>query len=71
MKVKIQDRFLEERASQGITMRELAEKAKVPIGTISRAENGQSISIKSAAKLCEALEQEFNQLFRIEGKKHE
>lgn len=71
MRVVIKDRFLLERASKDITMRELSEKSQVPIGTISRAENGQSISIKSANKLCKALGQEFEILFRIEEKKRE
>ena len=71
MRVVIKDRFLLERASKDIPMRELSEKSQVPIGTISRAENGQSISIKSANKLCKALGQEFEILFRIEEKKRE
>lgn len=51
MKVRAKQRLLLERATKGITIRELAELAAVPMGTISRAENGQSISVKSASKL--------------------
>ena len=71
MKVMIQQSFLLERASKGISMRELSKRAHVTIGTISRAEKGHSISIKSAYRLCKALEKEFDQLFKIEVKDHE
>ncbi len=71
MKVKIQQSFLQERANKGITIRELSKIAHVPVGTISRAENGHSISIRSASKLCKALGKEFEELFRIEAKKYE
>ncbi|MCR4687424.1 MAG: helix-turn-helix transcriptional regulator, partial [Lachnospiraceae bacterium] len=62
----VRDAFIQERASQGLTMRELADKSGVPIGTISRAESGRPISVKSASKLCGALGKEFKQLFIIE-----
>ncbi len=67
MKIKIQKRFIEERASRGLTMTELAAKAKITEGTISNAERGGSLSIKSAAKLCKALSLEFDQIFKLEA----
>ena len=67
MKVKATERFKVERASKGITIRELSELAAVPIGTISRLENGQSVSVRSASKLSKAMKQEFEKLFYIEA----
>ena len=53
------------RIEAGYTIRELSEKAKVPTATISRAENGKPLSVKSAKKLCQALNVEFNEVFQI------
>lgn len=66
MKVRAKQRFLLERATKGITIKELAELSAVPMGTISRVENGQSISVKSASKLSKALGQDFEKLFLVE-----
>ena len=66
MKVKATERFMIERASKGITIRELSELSAVSTGTISRLENGQPISVKSASKLSKAIEQRFELLFYIE-----
>jgi len=66
MKVKATCNLFKARAEQGLTINELADKAKVPTATISRAENGNPLSVKSARKLCIALCETFENLFTIE-----
>lgn len=66
MKVKANKRLVVARAEQGYTIKELSEASGVPTATISRAENGQPLSIKSAGKLCRTLNESFENLFEIE-----
>ena len=66
MRVKAKDSLLKARAEQGMTIRELSDKSEVPIATISRAENGGTLSAKSAGRLCKALNQSFETLFIVE-----
>lgn len=66
MKVKATDNLFRTRAEQGLTIKELATKANVPTATISRAENGKTLSAKSAGKLCIALTKSFETLFTTE-----
>ena len=68
MKVKAKDTLFKIRVEHGLTIRELSAKAKVPISTISRAENGKNLSAKSAGKLCSTLNVGFETLFIIENK---
>lgn len=69
MKVVANDSLMQTRAEQGLTLRELSKKAGVPSSTISRAENGLPLSVKSAGKLCRALEKSFKTLFKVEKEK--
>ena len=74
MKVKANRRLIIARAEHGYTIKELSRTSGVPTATISRAENGQPLSVKSAGKLCRALNATFENLFEIEnhgGKEHE
>lgn len=66
MKVKATSNLFKARAEQGLTIKELSIKADVPTATISRAENGSTLSAKSAGKLCTALGKSFETLFKIE-----
>lgn len=66
MKVKANKRLMIARAGHGYTIRELSKASGVPTATISRAENGQPLSVKSAGKLCRALNETFENLFEIE-----
>ncbi len=43
------------RAEQGMTQRQLAEKAGITSSTVYRAERGEAINITSVAKLARAL----------------
>lgn len=67
MKVKAKNDLFKTRAELGMTIRELALKANVPTATISRAENGKTLSAKSAGRLCKALNVTFETLFTIEN----
>lgn len=67
MKVKATSNLFKVRAELGLTIKELSIKANVPTATISRAENGSTLSAKSAAKLCTALNKSFETLFTIES----
>lgn len=67
MKIKATDNLIKTRAEQGLTIKELATRANVPTATISRAENGGTLSAKSAGKLCIALNKTFELLFIIES----
>ena len=67
MKIKASENLIMTRAEQGLTIKELAVKADVPTATISRAENGGTLSAKSAGKLCMALNKPFETLFIIEN----
>lgn len=49
-----------------IRIKELSRVSGVPTATISRAENGQPLSVKSAGKLCRALDEVFTDLFEVE-----
>ena len=64
MKVKAKNDLFKVRAEQGLTINELSVKADVPAATISRAENGKALSVKSAGKLCSALNASFETLRR-------
>lgn len=66
MKVKATSNLFKARAEQGLTIKELSLKSNVPTATISRAENGKTLSAKSAGKLCAALSRTFETLFIIE-----
>lgn len=67
MKVKATSNLFKARAEQGLTIKELSVKSNVPTATISRAENGGTLSAKSAGKLCTALNETFETLFTIEN----
>lgn len=66
MKVKANKRLMIARAEHGYTIKELSRVSGVPTATISRAENGQPLSVKSAGKLCRALDEVFTDLFEVE-----
>ena len=66
LKVKANINLFKLRAANGLTIHDLAEKAGVPEATISRAENGKALSVKSAGKLSKALDATFETLFFIE-----
>ncbi len=66
MRVKAKNNLFKVRAEQGLTIRELSLRADVPTATISRAENGKTLSVKSAGKLCKTLNVPFETLFTIE-----
>lgn len=70
MKVKANKRLMIARAEHGYTIRELSIVSGVPTATISRAENGQPLSVKSAGKLCRALDEVFTDLFEVETNNH-
>ena len=66
MKVKANKRLMIARAEHGYTIKELSRVSGVPTATISRTENGQPLSVKSAEKLCKALDEVFTDLFEVE-----
>ena len=66
MKIKASNNLIKVRAEQGLTIKELAVKSDVPTATIPRAENGGTLSAKSAGKLCTALNKPFETLFTVE-----
>ena len=68
MVVRATENLIKTRAEKILTIKELAEKANVPMATISRAENGKTLSVKSAGKLCKVLDKAFEELFVIEDK---
>lgn len=67
MRVKANKRLVIARAEHGYTIRELSDVSGVPTATISRAENGQTLSVKSAGKLCRALDESFENLFEVQN----
>lgn len=67
MKVIANLNLIKSRAELGLTIRELSNIANVPISTISRAENGLPLSIKSASRLSEALSKPLDSIFEFEG----
>lgn len=69
MKVIANVNLIKARAEMGLTIRELSDIANVPISTISRAENGCPLSVKSASKLSEALKKPLDSIFEFEGGK--
>lgn len=44
---------------------QVAEAAGIPHSSVIRAERGQSVSAKTAAGICAALDKEFDELFTI------
>lgn len=66
MKIKATDNLFKIRVEQGLTIRELALRSGVPTSTISRTENGNALSAKSAGKLCMTLNKTFEELFIVE-----
>ena len=67
MKVIAKKEFQVIRIQEGYSISELAKKSNTPIATISRIEKGKPLSPKSAKKLCEALQKDFGDLFKIEN----
>lgn len=65
MKVKSKKSLFIARAELGLTIKELSVKANVPTATISRVENGGTLSVRSAKKLCVALNKSFDTLFYV------
>ncbi|MBQ7676732.1 MAG: helix-turn-helix transcriptional regulator [Lachnospiraceae bacterium] len=70
MKIIAKPLLTEARIRANLTIHELASKANVPVGTLSRAENGHSISMRSAHKLCNFYKQQFESLFEITGREN-
>lgn len=68
MKVKANKRLVIVRAEQGYTIRELSDASGMPTATISRAENEQPLSVKSAGKLCRALSETFEKQIYLKSK---
>ena len=58
--------LIKNRVMSGMTMRDLSDQSGVPIATISRAENGKSISVRTAHKLCNVFNLGFDDLFIIQ-----
>lgn len=58
--------LIKNRVMSGMTMRDLSDRSGVPIATISRAENGKPISIRTAHKLCNVFNLGFDDLFIIQ-----
>lgn len=59
MKNKVRD----ERVQQGLTKKELADKAGIDPQTISRAENGKSVKEETKSKIAIALGKKTNEIF--------
>ncbi len=66
MKITARNEFQRIRAEKGYSIQELARVSKVSVGTICKMEHGSAIHPKSAKRLCDALNKEFNELFVIE-----
>lgn len=60
------DRLFRKRQAAGLTMPQLAERAGVALGTVSHAESGQNVSIKTLHLLAQALECEVTELLPAE-----
>ena len=68
---RIELRLLELRQAKGMTQLELAERADIDQGAISRIESGQarSLSLDVLARLCDALDCDISELLVRVGKK--
>jgi transcriptional regulator with XRE-family HTH domain len=58
------------RADQGLTQRELAEKAGVSVGTVLRAEAGGPMRVNNIAKLARALGISVHDLRHVDPEQH-
>lgn len=58
--------LIKNRVMSGMTMRDLSDQSGVPIATISRAENGKAISVRTAHKLCNVFNLGFDDLFIVQ-----
>ncbi|PWL85903.1 MAG: XRE family transcriptional regulator [Oscillospiraceae bacterium] len=59
------------RIFSGLSMRELARRAGINIGTVSRLESSrQSVTPKTAKAICDALNRNLNDLFLIDLEDH-
>ena len=60
------EKLIKTRIKSGMTIRDLSKHSGVPIATISRAENGKPLSVKSAHKLCTVFHMRFDDLFILQ-----
>lgn len=67
MKIIVKNDILtKKRIINGLTVNGLAQKANLSFTAINRAENGLSISPKTAKEICVALNLDFEDVFEIQ-----
>jgi transcriptional regulator with XRE-family HTH domain len=71
MEIIAKENFMYIRVIKGFSIQGLARKMNVNASSVLNIEKGKPIRPETAKKACAALEEEFEQLFRIEVKKHE
>ena len=59
------DALIDSRIRSGMTVTDLARKAKVNHASIVRAEQGKNVTPKIALSICEAVGKSFDDLFEI------
>lgn len=61
------EKIVRERVLRGLNKTDLASAAGIPHSSVIRAEEGKSVSPKTATGICGALHMEFDTLFAIES----
>jgi len=70
MVIKAKPNFRMSAAHAGYSLRELAEKTGLARESVCRTAHGRPVQARTARKLCEALNAEFDDLFVIEEEAH-
>lgn len=60
------EKIVRERVLRGLNKKDVADAAGIPHSSVIRAEEGKSVSPKTATGICSALHMEFDSLFSIE-----
>lgn len=61
------EKIVRERVLRGLNKTDVANAANIPHSSVIRAEEGKSVSPKTATGICAALDMEFDALFTIES----
>ena len=67
MKIKATDNFTAIRIRKGYSVNSLAERMEVNPSVVYRIEQGKSTRPATAKKVCEALKEPFNKLFKVQN----
>lgn len=61
------NKIVRERVLRGLNKSDIASAAGIPHSSVIRAEEGKSVSPKTATGICGALKMDFDSLFTIES----